>query len=239
MEAMLFAAGLGTRLRPLTNDRPKALVKVAGRTLLEHNIAALENAGATHIVINVHHFADMMKQTISNINSKAKLTISDESEMLLDTGGGIKHASQYFTSNKPIVVANVDILSNINLQKMYAQHTENKAIATLAVRNRNSSRMLLFNSNNELKGWQNNKTGEVKYTSNDRDLKQLAFSGIHIISPEIFNYFPTENIFSIIDFYLKLAQTERIVGYQHQQDYWFDAGSPAKIEEAEKFLLTL
>ena len=236
MEAMIFAAGLGTRLRPLTNDRPKALVDVCGQTLLQHCITMLENNGADRIVINVHHFADKMKDYIGNLKCKADIAISDESSLLLDTGGGLKKAIGLFSGKEPIVIANVDILTNIDLRKMMQQHIDSKAGATLAIRDRKSSRQLLFDADWQLGGWQNNKTGESIIVSQSKKLKPFAFSGIHIISPSLFGKFPADVVFPIIPHYLKLAENHKIIGYCHDSDYWFDAGSVEKIAEAEKFL---
>lgn len=236
MEAMIFAAGLGTRLRPLTNDRPKALVDVCGQTLLQHCITMLENNGADRIVVNVHHFADKMKNYIGNLKCKADIAISDESGLLLDTGGGLKKAVSLFSGKEPIVIANVDILTNINLRKMMQQHIDSKADATLAIRQRQSSRVLLFDSQMQLGGWQNVKTGESIIVSNCKELKPFAFSGIHIMSPSLFSQFPADEVFPIIPHYLNLAKSHKIVGYQHDSDYWFDAGSVEKIAEAESYL---
>ena len=236
MEAMIFAAGLGTRLRPLTNDRPKALVDVCGQTLLQHCITMLENNGADRIVINVHHFADKMKAYIGNLKCKADIAISDESGLLLDTGGGLKKAVSLFSGKEPIVIANVDILTNINLRKMMQQHIDSKADATLAIRQRQSSRVLLFDNQMQLGGWHNVKTGESIIVSQSKELKSFAFSGIHIMSPSLFDKFPADEVFPIIPHYLNLAKSHKIVGYQHDSDYWFDAGSVEKIAEAERFL---
>ena len=236
MEAMIFAAGLGTRLRPLTNDRPKALVEVCGQTLLQHCITMLESNGANRIVINVHHFADKMKDYIGNLKCKADIAISDESNLLLDTGGGLKKAIGLFSGKEPIVIANVDILTNINLRQMMQQHIDSKADATLAIRQRQSSRVLLFDDQKQLGGWQNIKTGESIIVSDNAELKPFAFSGIHIMSPTLFDKFPTDEVFPIIPHYLKLAKNYKIVGYQHDSDYWFDAGSVEKIAEVERFL---
>ena len=236
MEAMIFAAGLGTRLRPLTNDRPKALVEVCGKTLLQHCIEMLIGNGATRIVINVHHFAEMMKEYISNLKYNVDIQISDESQLLLDTGGGLKKAIGLFSGSEPVVIANVDILTNIDLRRMMQQHIDSKADATLAIRNRNSSRVLLFDNSNQLKGWQNTKTGESIYVAEKDGLTPFAFSGIHIISPSLFDKFPADEVFPIIPHYLKLAENHKIIGYRHDSDYWFDAGSVEKIAEAERFL---
>jgi NDP-sugar pyrophosphorylase family protein len=238
MEAMIFAAGLGTRLRPLTKDRPKALVEVCGKTLLKHCIEMLISNGATRIVINVHHFAEMMKEYISNLNYNIDIQISDESQLLLDTGGGLKKAIGLFSGKEPIVIANVDILTNINLRQMMQQHIDSKADATLAIRQRQSSRVLLFDNQMQLGGWQNVKTGESIIVSHSKELKPFAFSGIHIMSPSLFNIFPDDEVFPIIPHYLKLAESHKIIGYQHDDDYWFDAGSVEKIAEAEKFLIS-
>ena len=237
MEAMIFAAGLGTRLRPLTNDRPKALVEVCGKTLLKHCIEMLIGNGATRIVINVHHFAEMMKEYISSLKYNIDIQISDESQLLLDTGGGLKKAIGLFSGKEPIVIANVDILTNINLRQMMQQHIDSKTDATLAIRQRQSSRVLLFDSQMQLGGWQNVKTGESIIVSHSKDLKPFAFSGIHIMSPSLFNKFPDDEVFPIIPHYLKLAESHKIIGYQHDNDYWFDAGSVEKIAEAESFLM--
>ena len=236
MEAMIFAAGLGTRLRPLTNDRPKALVEVCGQTLLQHCITMLESNGANRIVVNVHHFADKMKDYISSLKCNADIAISDESNLLLDTGGGLKKAISLFSGKEPIVIANVDILTNINLRQMMQQHIDSKADATLAIRQRQSSRVLLFDSHMQLGGWQNVKTNESIIVSQNTELKPFAFSGIHIMSPSLFNKFPDDEVFPIIPHYLNLAKNYKIIGYQHDSDYWFDAGSVEKIAEAEKFL---
>ena len=236
MEAMIFAAGLGTRLRPLTNDRPKALVEVCGKTLLQHCIEMLIGNGATRIVINVHHFAEMMKEYIANLKYNVDIQISDESQLLLDTGGGLKKAVELFSGREPVVIANVDILTNIDLRRMMQQHIDSKADATLAIRNRNSSRVLLFDNSQQLKGWQNTKTGEAIYVAEKDGLTPFAFSGIHIISPSLFDKFPADEVFPIIPHYLKLAENHKIIGYRHDSDYWFDAGSVEKIAKAERFL---
>jgi len=236
MEAMIFAAGLGTRLRPLTDNKPKALVEVCGKTLLQHSIEMLVANGVSHVVINVHHFADMMKSYIAKLNYNIDIQISDESDLLLDTGGGLKKAIGLFSGNEPIMITNVDIITNINLAEMLRHHIDAKADATLAVRERVSSRYLLFDNNLHLKGWRNTKTGEAIYTAEKEGLSQFAFSGIHIISPNIFDKFPNDNIFPIIPHYLKLASNYKIFGYMHNDDYWFDAGSVEKIAEAEKYL---
>lgn len=238
MEAMIFAAGLGTRLRPLTNDRPKALVEVCGKTLLQHCIEMLIGNGATRIVINVHHFAEMMKTHIANLKYNIDIQISDESQLLLDTGGGLKKAIGLFSGKEPIVIANVDILTNIDLRQMMQQHIDSKADATLAIRQRQSSRQLLFDTDWQLGGWQNIKTGESIIVSKSKQLKPFAFSGIHIMSPTLFDKFPADEVFPIIPHYLSLAKKHKIIGYQHDNDYWFDAGSVEKIAEAEKFLNT-
>lgn len=238
MEAMIFAAGLGTRLRPLTNDRPKALVEVCGKTMLQHCIEMLIGNGATRIVINVHHFAEMMKTYIANLKYNIDIQISDESQLLLDTGGGLKKAVSLFSGREPVVIANVDILTNIDLRKMMQQHIDSKADATLAIRDRQSSRQLLFDADWQLGGWQNNKTGESIIVSQSQELKPFAFSGIHIISPSLFSKFPADDVFPIIPHYLKLAESHKIIGYRHDSDYWFDAGSVEKIAEAEKFLIS-
>lgn len=236
MEAMIFAAGLGTRLRPLTNDKPKALVEVCGKTLLQHSIELLIRNGVTRVVINVHHFAEMMKTYIAGLKYDIDILISDESDLLLDTGGGLKKAIGLFSGKAPIMITNVDILSNIDLQKMLRRHIESKADATLAIRERKSSRYLLFDNNLQLKGWQNTKTCEAIYVAEKSGLSQYAFSGIHIISPSIIDKFPDDDVFPIIPHYLKLASSHKIIGYPHQSDYWFDAGSVEKIAEAEAFL---
>lgn len=233
---MIFSAGLGTRLRPLTNDRPKALVEVCGKTLLKHCIEMLIDNGATRIVINVHHFADLMKEYISKLQYGIDIQISDESDLLLDTGGGLKKATRLFSGDSPIVIANVDILTNINLKAMMQRHLSANADATLAIRQRNSSRYLLFDSALQLKGWQNTKTGESIYVDTTDGLAQYAFSGIHIMSPSLFDKFPADDVFPIIPHYLNLARTHKIQGYTHQDDYWFDCGSVEKIAEAEAFL---
>ena len=194
--------------------------------------------GATRIVINVHHFAEMMKEYISNLNYNIDIQISDESQLLLDTGGGLKKAIGLFSGKEPIVIANVDILTNINLRQMMQQHIDSKADATLAIRQRQSSRVLLFDNQMQLGGWQNVKTGESIIVSHSKGLKPFAFSGIHIMSPSLFNKFPYDEVFPIIPHYLKLAESHKIIGYQHDNDYWFDAGSVEKIAEAEKFLIS-
>ncbi len=157
---MIFAAGLGTRLRPLTNNKPKALVEVCGKTLLQHSIDMLTACGATHIIINVHHFADMIKEYIGRLQCPTDISISDESDLLLDTGGGLRKASRLFRGDEPIAIVNVDILTNIDLRQMLQQHIEQDNDATLALRQRHSSRQLLFDSQMRLKGWQNTNSGE-------------------------------------------------------------------------------
>ncbi|WP_303917711.1 nucleotidyltransferase family protein [Draconibacterium sediminis] len=236
MQAMLFAAGLGTRLKDETADKPKALVEVGGKPLLQHAIEKLSAEGATRIVVNVHHFAP---QVIDFINSKSwsvPVLISDESDKLLETGGGLKFASQLFAAGEPILIYNVDILSNINLHDVLAQHTQSNAIASLVVRQRETQRYFKFDSEHNLVGWINKKTGETKISrpENFQEALEMAFSGIHIVEPQIFDFMPDEDRFSIVQVYLELAKTKNIRGYFDTSELWMDVGKPAQLEEARE-----
>lgn len=228
---MIFAAGLGTRLKPLTNDKPKALVTVNGTTLLELTINKLIQHGFNEIIINIHYFGNQIIDFLKSKNNfNISITISDESELLLDTGGGLKKTAYFFNDNKPFLVHNVDIVSEINLTELYAQHLQSDAIATLAVKNRKSSRYFIFDENLFLCGWKNEKTGETVSANNNKPTFNLAFSGIHVLSPEIFNFIKDEGVFSITNSYLKIAATEKIKAYSHDDAFWMDAGTPESIK---------
>jgi NDP-sugar pyrophosphorylase family protein len=231
---MILAAGLGTRLRPLTNDRPKALVEVAGRTLLDLALLRLRSFGIVDVIINTHHFADMLAAYLSDHqNFGMHIEISHE-EVLLDTGGGLKHASHFFTdSDEPFVVHNVDVLSTIDLERMLRFHLDHNALATIAVQDRPTSRYLLFDSDSRLCGRRAGIGGTPELVRPAEELQALAFSGIHILSPRIFSTMREEGIFSIIPVYLRLAaQEEPIFGFPADGYYWRDLGRPEQIAEA-------
>lgn len=241
MKAMIFAAGLGTRLKPLTDTMPKAMVEVAGRPLLEHVILKLKAAGFDEIIVNVHHFADQIIAFLKEKNNFGiRIEISDEREMLLETGGGIKKASWFFDDDKPFLVHNVDILSDIDLLAFYKAHTLTGAIATLLVSERDTSRYLLFDNDKHLRAWTNVKTGEVKSPFQNIDINnynRYAFSGIHVMSPEVFRYMKTwVGKFSIIDFYLSIANECNIDCWVGKGMRLIDVGKLDSLTEAEGFV---
>jgi len=238
-KAMIFAAGLGTRLQHLTSDKPKALVEFKGKTFLENSLNYLSSYGITDVIINVHHFANKVIQFLDeNNNFGMRITISDESDALLDTGGGLLKAAPFFKDEESFLVYNVDIVTDLNLTNLYNNHSDSKAIATLAVRKRETSRYLLFDDDNVLNGWENIKTGEVRMSRNNAtNLNRFAFSGIHIINTNIFNLINSTGKFSIIDTYLNLATKHKISSFDHSETLWFDLGKPENILEAEKMFL--
>lgn len=234
MKAMIFAAGLGTRLLPLTSEIPKALVAINGKPALEWLIRRLIKTGITQIIINVHHFADKVIDFINQNHSFGiDINFSDERNMLLDTGGGLKKAAWFFDDNQPFLVHNADILSDINIAKMLDFHNQNKALATLFIQKRITSRYLIFDEEKQLLGWKNIKTSEVILTRQTTTYTQdYAFNGIHIIDPEIFALMKQEGKFPIIETYLQLAQSHRIVGYNPLNTSWMDIGKPENLPQA-------
>jgi NDP-sugar pyrophosphorylase family protein len=238
MNAMIFAAGLGTRLQPLTNDKPKALVYVGNQTMLERCIFFLAGQGITKMVINVHHYGEKIIQFIENHGYFGlDIFFSDERAELLDTGGGLLKAEQFLNPEEDFIAINVDVLTNIDINKMLEFHKSNKALATLAVRNRpESSRQLLFDNSGILKGWKNKKSNESILVNKDAELTELAFSGVQIISKEWFGLQTLNGNFSIVKSYLELAKSQNILAFRHDEDYWFDLGSEEKIKEAEFYL---
>jgi NDP-sugar pyrophosphorylase family protein len=237
MKAMILAAGLGTRLKPRTDSLPKALVRAGNMTLLERLIHKLRVQGFTDIVINVHHHADQVTDYLSaKDNFGVNITVSDERSMLLDTGGGIFHAREQL-GDDPFIVHNVDILSDIDLRKVYQEHITNQAMATLVVKRRKTSRYLLFDHNMLMQGWENRYTGErIIFAGPEEALTPLAFSGIHVISPEIFSLYPREGSFSIIEAYLDLCKEQSIKAYPHDKGLWIDAGKPNGLKLANTLL---
>ena len=235
MKAMVLAAGLGTRLRPLTDDRPKALVELCGRTLLEITLSRLSNFGIREVIINVHHFADKMQEYLKvHSNFEMEIEISRE-DVLLDTGGGLKKAAYFFRNgrNEPFLLHNVDVISDIDLNRMLQFHQQRQALATLAVKERKTSRYLLFDEEMRLCGRRNEKEGKSEEVRSVRNPQAFAFCGIHVISTRFLDMMSEEGVFSIIDSYLRLAgQGESIVAFDAGQYYWRDLGKPENIRQA-------
>jgi NDP-sugar pyrophosphorylase family protein len=238
MKAMILAAGLGTRLRPLTNDRPKALVEVASRTLLEITITRLKSFGVSEVIINVHYFADMVVDYLKvNDNFGLHIEISRE-EVLLDTGGGLKKAAWFFLndgkdSSEPFVLHNVDVISTIDLRRMLQAHNNAGALATLAVQERETSRYLLFNDTNQLCGRRAGRDREPEIVRPSPGLRPRAFAGIHVISPRLLGLLNESGAFSIIPSYVRLAGSgEKIQGFAADEYYWRDLGKPDQVKQA-------
>jgi N-acetyl-alpha-D-muramate 1-phosphate uridylyltransferase len=226
--AMIFAAGLGTRLRPLTDDRPKALVEVAGIPLLEIQLRRLQAFGFEEVVVNVHHFADMVEQFLLSCDWGMQIHISDERDLLRDTGGGLLHAAQYFAGDAPIFICNVDVLSDLDPLALMHLHASTGALATLALRARETDRYLIFDAQMQLCGWENRKTGATKGVISP-DTKAFAFSGMQVVSPALLRQMGQAGVFSIIDTYLALAPTGRIHGWHDTGSVWMDVGKPAEL----------
>jgi len=234
MKAMILAAGLGTRFKPWTDHHPKALCPVNGKSLLERNILYLQKFGISDVVVNVHHFAKQIIEILRvNKGWGSKITISDESGEVLETGGGLKKAAVHFDSG-PFVLMNADILTNMDLNAMFAFHKERKPLVTLAVTNRKSSRYFLFDSSGRLSGWRNAKTGEEKISIPVAEAQEKAFSGIHIISPELFRLIQKDGKFSIVDIYLALAVSHIMLAFDHSGSRLVDVGKPEAVAEAER-----
>jgi len=238
MKAMILAAGLGTRLRPLTDDRPKALVEVAGRTMLELTLSRLRAFDIREVIINVHHFADLILEYLeANHNFDMRIEVSRE-ETLLDTGGGLKKAAYFFFEDsggneKPFILHNVDVMSTIDLRRMVQFHAENQALVTLAVQDRKSSRYLLFDNELRLCGRRSEHNQNNEVAGSSRSAQALAFCGIHVISPRLFPMMIEEGVFSILTPYLRLAaQAEKILAFRADQYHWRDLGRPDDLLQA-------
>jgi len=240
MKAMVLAAGLGTRLRPLTDDRPKALVEVCGRTLLEITLARLRDLGVRDVIINVHHHADMVIGRLKAAGNFGMHIEFSREEILLDTGGGLKQAAWFLGGSsgaqkeEPFILHNVDVISSIDLQRMVEVHKAGNALATLAVQERKSSRYLLFDEQGLLCGRRLVKEEKTQLVRPSQQMTELAFTGIHVISPRIFPLLTEEGIFSIVPAYLRLAaQGEKIMAFRADEYYWRDLGQPENIRQAE------
>jgi len=244
MKAMILAAGLGTRLRPITDNRPKALVEISGRTLLEITLSRLRKFGVSEVIINVYHFADMIVEYLKrNDNFGMRLEVSREEE-LLDTGGGLKKAAWFFKDSgghsgkeTPFILHNVDVLSTIDLERMRQTHFETRALATLAVQDRETSRYLLFDERRELCGRRADRDQPPELVRPAQQMQTWAFSGIHIISPRLLAMMIEDGAFSIITTYLRLAaRGEKIVAFRADEYYWRDLGTPEGVAQAAKDL---
>ena len=234
MKAMIFAAGLGTRLKPFTDHSPKALAEVNGRSLLERNILYLQRYGISDVIINVHHFASIVLEKLKDNNGfGSNVSVSDEQEALLETGGGLLKAIDLFDGESDFVVMNADILTSLELDKMIEHHQKTGGMATLAVMKRDSSRQLLFDDDMTLCGWINNGTGEERVSRPFRSTSRFSFSGVQVVSANLMKNIPFSGKFSMIDVYLHQAKNHIIKGFDHTGDLFIDVGKPGSIEQAE------
>jgi MurNAc alpha-1-phosphate uridylyltransferase len=234
MKGMIFAAGLGSRLKPWTDHHPKALAVVNGKSLLQRNVEYLQKHGVTELIVNVHHFATQIIEAIEkNKGWGSAITISDETKEVLETGGGLKKAAWYFEGVEDFVVMNADILTDMDLSSMISQHQQKNSLATLAVSNRDTSRYFLFDEQNVLSGWRNVKTGEEKIVRDTETLVQKAFSGLHVINTSLLKMISQDGKFSMVDVYLDLAKNNTVSCYDHTGSQLMDVGKPESIAKAE------
>ncbi len=234
MKAMIFSAGLGTRFKPWTDKHPKALAVVNGKTLLQRNIEYLQQYDIRDVVINVHHFPDQIIDAIEKADGwGSTITISDESQELLDTGGGLLKARNLLY-RETLITINVDMLTDLNLKYFLAKHQQENSMITVAVTKRKTSRYLLFNKYNRLIGWRNTTTGEEKIVIEAKDIFEKAYSGIALFEPQVFDAIPFSGKFSLIDLYLALAPENKIACFDHTGDKLLDVGKPESMQQAEQ-----
>lgn len=235
MQAMIFAAGMGTRFKPWTDHHPKALAVVNGKSLLQRNIEYLQQYGISNVVVNVHHYADQIESALKeNDGWGSNYSISDERKELLETGGGLLHAQRLFEKERRFISCNADILTDLNIDKLIQFHEEEGSLISFGVTSRTTSRYLLFNKESRLCGWRNTKTGEEKISiPGDLTLKELAYSCVVVFEYEVFDLIPFKGKFSLIDVYLALASQHKIMGYDHTGDRLVDVGKPESIATAE------
>ena len=234
MKAMMLAAGLGTRFKPWTDKHPKALAVINGKSLLERNIKYLQRAGIYEVVVNVHHFADQIENAISeNKGWGSNVIISDERDVVLETGGGLMKASQLLNDDS-FVLMNVDILTGLDLSQMIGSHRKLMPLATIATTDRKTSRYFVFDHLDDLCGWVNMKTGEEKIVRQTADRRLKAFSGIHVIDPRLFSLVNFQGKFSMVDVYLSLAGEEIIKSFDHSDTSFIDVGKPEAVPQAER-----
>ncbi len=240
MKAMILAAGRGTRLKPLTNHKPKALVEVNGTPMLELLIRRLKKSGFDEILINIHHFGGQIMDFVrQNRNFGMNISFSDERDRLLDTGGAVLKAAHFFKGEEPVLLHNVDVFSQMDLREFYNRFKKSHSIAALVVRRRETNRKLLFDHNMRLTGWKNRTTGAVKQAVETTGApSEFAYSGIWICSPQFPEMIPFTGRFSIVDAWLAVAKEHPVTGFIDDSPLWFDLGSPEKIGEAEKRLFT-
>lgn len=234
MKAMIFSAGLGTRFKPWTDKHPKALASVNGKSLLQRNIEYLQQYGIKDVIINVHHFADQIKEAIKKSNGwGSNVTIGDETDEVLETGGGLLKAKKHFTPGEKFITCNVDILTDLNLATFLSFHEKYQPLISIAVTNRKTSRNFLFDNNSRLCGWMNDSTGEERISIQKNDLIKKAYSAVAIFEYAIFDLIPFTGKFSLVDVYLHLTGKQLILGYDHSGDKLVDVGKPESVAVAE------
>lgn len=239
MKAMIFSAGLGTRFKPWTNNNPKALALVNGKSLLQHNIQYLQQYGITDVVVNVHHFAEQIVTAIKNNNGwGSNIVVSDETNEVLETGGGLLNAKHLLEGKEPFLTLNVDILTNLNIDKLLSFHQRHKPLISFGISDRNTSRYFLFDETHRLCGWRNSTTGEEKISIAAPVLEQKAYSCVAVFEPAIFSLIRQKGKFSLTETYLDLADDHLILGYQHAGDKWIDVGKTESVAVAEALFAT-
>lgn len=234
MKAMIFSAGLGTRFKPWTDSHPKALAIVNGKSLLQRNIEYLLQYGVSNVVVNVHHFTNQIINAVNENNGwGSNIIISDETDEVLETGGGLLKAKDLLKSNEPFFTLNADFLTDLNLNKLLAFHKEKKGLISFGITSRKSSRNFLFDEDNRLCGWMNNATGEKRIAIDKPGLKPMAYSCVVVFEPTVFDLIPQRGKFSLVDTYLSLAAQYPIYGYDHTGDKLVDVGKPESVAVAE------